>query len=105
MPTYSDAGGTAGGIILERLATADPALCILMLEAGPPTKDVLEHIQPGRFLTHLLPGSNTVKHVVGKPSDYLNGRELSIQCGHCVGGGSSVSCECPSLDPPLCVCS
>ena len=64
-----------------------------MLEAGPPTKDVLEHIQPGRFLTHLLPGSNTVKHVVSKPSDYLNGRELAIQCGHCVGGGSSVGCK------------
>ena len=80
-------------MILGRLAAADPSLRILMLEAGPQTKDDLAHIQPGRFLTHLLPGSNTVKRVVGKRSDYLNGRQLTIPFGQCVGGGSSVGCE------------
>nr|VWP01520.1 HC-toxin synthetase (HTS) (EC [Ganoderma boninense] len=60
-----------------------------MLEAGP-TKDDLAHIQPARYLTHTVPDSDTVKHVVGKPGQDLNGRQLTIQCGNCVGGGSSV---------------
>ena len=91
---YSHAGGTAAGVIFGRLVAADPSLCILMLEMGPTTKDDLAHIQPARSLSHLKPDSKTVKQVVGKPSDYLNGRELTVQCGHCVGGGSSVGCEC-----------
>ncbi|PIL28355.1 hypothetical protein GSI_09506 [Ganoderma sinense ZZ0214-1] len=31
--------GTAGGVILARLAAAAPSLRILMLEAGPSTRD------------------------------------------------------------------
>ena len=80
-------------MILGRLAAADPSLRILMLEAGPPTKDDLAHIQPARYLSHLAPDSDTVKHFVGKPSDDLNGRQLTLQCGQCVGGGSSVGCK------------
>ncbi|KAI1785923.1 alcohol oxidase-like protein [Ganoderma leucocontextum] len=84
-------GGTAAGIIFGRLAAADPSLRILMLEIGPTIKDDLAHLQPARFLTHLAPDSKTIKHVVGKPSDHLNGRQLVVQCGQCVGGGSSVN--------------
>ncbi|PIL33968.1 hypothetical protein GSI_03676 [Ganoderma sinense ZZ0214-1] len=84
-------GGTAAGVIFGRLSAADPSLRILMLEIGPTTKDDLAHIQPGRFLTHLTPDSKTIKHVVGKPSEHLNGRQLAVQCGQCVGGGSSVN--------------
>ena len=80
-------------MLLGRLAAADPSLCILMLETGSPTKDNLAHIQPARYLTHIAPGSDTVKHVVSNPSDYLNGRRLTVQCGQCVGGGSSVGCK------------
>ncbi|KAM5544874.1 hypothetical protein V8D89_001772 [Ganoderma adspersum] len=65
------------------IAGAGPSLRVLMLEAGPPTKDDLPHIQPARYLSHILPDSDTVKHVVGKPSDDLNGRRLAIQCGQC----------------------
>ncbi|KAI1792083.1 alcohol oxidase-like protein [Ganoderma leucocontextum] len=74
--------GTAGGVILGRPAMADPSLRI-------------SHIQPARYLTHLEPDSNTVKHAVGKPSDHPNGRQLAIQCGQCVGGGSRVGCMRP----------
>ncbi|TBU37889.1 alcohol oxidase-like protein [Dichomitus squalens] len=84
-------GGTAAGVVVGRLAAADPSLRILILEIGPTVRDNLAHIQPGRFLTHLLPESQTVKHVIGKPSEHLNGRQLPIQCGQCVGGGSSVN--------------
>ncbi|PIL28362.1 hypothetical protein GSI_09513 [Ganoderma sinense ZZ0214-1] len=77
-------GGTAGGVILGRLAAADPSLRILMLEAGPPTKDDLaHHIQLAPYLTHIVPDSDTVKHVVDKPSDDLNGRQLTMQRGNC----------------------
>ena len=64
-----------------------------MLEKGPTTKDDLAHTQPARNLQHLKPGSTAAKPIVGKPSDYLDGRKVSILCGQCVGGGSSVSCE------------
>ncbi|TBU37884.1 alcohol oxidase-like protein [Dichomitus squalens] len=84
-------GGTTAGIIVGRLAAADPSLRILILETGPHTQDDLSHTQPARFLTHLQPGSKTIRNVVAKPSKHLNGRELAVQCGQCVGGGSSVN--------------
>lgn len=40
--------------------------------ARPLTKDDLAHIQPARSdLTHIVSGSGTVKHVVGKPSNNI----------------------------------
>ncbi|KAI0044620.1 GMC oxidoreductase [Auriscalpium vulgare] len=84
-------GGTAAGVIAGRLAAADPSLRILMLEAGPPTRDMLTHTQPARFLHHLMPGSTTVRFHASAPSDALGGRSLVVPCGQCVGGGSSVN--------------
>ena len=90
-------GGTTAGIVVGRLAAADPSLRILILEAGPHTQDDLAHIQPARFLTHLQPGSKTVRNVIARPSEHLDGRELAVQCGQCVGGGSSVNCKFSGL--------
>ncbi|OBZ66993.1 Alcohol oxidase [Grifola frondosa] len=84
-------GGTTAGVIAGRLAAADPSLKILILETGPGTQDDLAHTQPGRFLTHLRPDSTTVRFIDGNPSEHLNGRSLNVQCGQCVGGGSSVN--------------
>ncbi|THH02999.1 hypothetical protein EW146_g10522, partial [Bondarzewia mesenterica] len=50
-------GGTCGCLIAGRLAAADPHLKILVLEAGPPTRDLLTHTQPARYLSHLAPTS------------------------------------------------
>lgn len=84
-------GGTTGCVIAGRLAAADPSLKILILEAGPPTFEDLAHVQPARYLTHLLPGSKTIKTYIGKESAALGGRSPAVPCGQCLGGGSSVN--------------
>ncbi|KDQ62486.1 alcohol oxidase [Jaapia argillacea MUCL 33604] len=84
-------GGTAAGVIAGRLAAADKSLKILILEAGPHTKDDLFHVQPARYLSHLSPDSKTVRFYVGNPSKELLGRSLVVPCGQCLGGGSSVN--------------
>jgi alcohol oxidase len=78
-------------VIASRLAAADPSLKILVLEAGPHTRDLPEHYQPARFLGHLRPDSTTVTHNIGKPSDALAGRPAVVSCAHCVGGASSIN--------------
>ncbi|KAA1469916.1 alcohol oxidase-like protein [Dentipellis sp. KUC8613] len=84
-------GGTAACVIAGRLAAAAPDLRILVLEAGPPTKDLLSHLQPARYLHHLHPSANTVRFHASSPSDSLGGRSLVVPCGQCLGGGSSVN--------------
>ncbi|EIN08874.1 alcohol oxidase [Punctularia strigosozonata HHB-11173 SS5] len=84
-------GGTAAGVIAGRLAAADSNLRILVLEAGPHTRDQLIHTQPARYLAHLAPTSTTVRFYVGKPSEHLGGRQVVVPCGACLGGGSSVN--------------
>ncbi|KAL7280632.1 hypothetical protein ACG7TL_005570 [Trametes sanguinea] len=84
-------GGTAGCVVAGRLAAADPSLRILVLEAGPTTRDDPLHTQPSRYLHHLRPESTTVKFNVGKESAALGGRAPIVPCGQCLGGGSSVN--------------
>lgn len=88
----SSAGGASGCVVAGRLAAADPSLKILVVEAGPHTRDDVMHTQPARYLTHLRPGSTTVKFNVGKESPHLGGRSAVVPCGQCLGGGSSVNC-------------
>ncbi|KAI0066441.1 alcohol oxidase-like protein [Artomyces pyxidatus] len=82
--------GTAGGLIAGRLAAAAPHLRILLIEAGPTTRDVLAHTQPARFLSHLAPNSTTARFHVSKPSEAVGGRALVVPTAQCVGGGSSI---------------
>ncbi|EGO00550.1 hypothetical protein SERLA73DRAFT_104857 [Serpula lacrymans var. lacrymans S7.3] len=86
-------GGTAACVIAGRLATADPSLRILIVEAGPHTKDLEKHTQPTHFLTNVKPGTNseTTSFHIAEPSLYLNGRAIGVHCGRCVGGGSSIN--------------
>ncbi|KAI0066444.1 alcohol oxidase-like protein [Artomyces pyxidatus] len=84
-------GGTAAGVIAGRLSVAAPHLRILMLEAGPSTRDDLMHTQPARYLNHLTPTSTTARFHVSKPSAALNGRPAIVPCGQCLGGGSSIN--------------
>ncbi|KAI0644557.1 alcohol oxidase-like protein [Trametes meyenii] len=84
-------GGTSAGVAAGRLAAAAPDLRILIVEAGPHTQEDLAHVQPARCFSHLTPDTITAKHIVGRPSDHLNGRPLVIQTGQCVGGGSSMN--------------
>ena len=91
-PWHVALGGTCGCIVAGRLADADPTLSILVVEAGPPTRDDYLHTQPCRYLYHLRPDSTTVKFHVAHPSEALSGRAPVVPCGQCVGGGSSVNC-------------
>ena len=70
---------------------------ILIVEAGSHTQDNLAHTQPARFLHHLAPTSQTVTFVAANPEKELGDRQTIVPCGHCVGGGSSVNCECPKF--------
>ena len=51
------------------------------------------HIQPGRFLKNVVPGSDVFTFNVGQPSEALNGRAPVVPSGRVVGGGSSINCK------------
>ncbi|VDC02039.1 unnamed protein product [Peniophora sp. CBMAI 1063] len=84
-------GGTCGLIVASRIASAEPNLSILVLEAGPPTQGQLSHVQPARFLHHLAPTANTVRFHVAEPTPALGNRTFVTPAGQCLGGGSSVN--------------
>ncbi|KAL1696896.1 alcohol oxidase-like protein [Schizophyllum commune] len=83
--------GTAACVAAGRLAEADPTLRILLLEAGAHTLGVAAHVEPYRFVTHLVPDSLTVTPYAATPSPAVGGRSIIVPAGHCVGGGSSVN--------------
>ncbi|OSX63205.1 hypothetical protein POSPLADRAFT_1045608 [Postia placenta MAD-698-R-SB12] len=82
--------GTSGCVIASRIADADPTMKILVVEAGPPVRDDMAHIVPARYLSHLLPTSNTLKIHVGKKSEVL-GRAPVVSHAQCLGGASSIN--------------
>ncbi|KAI0712761.1 alcohol oxidase-like protein [Cerioporus squamosus] len=84
-------GGTSGCIVAGRLAAADPTLSILVIEAGPTTRDDDLHTQPARYRYHLRPETTTIKFNAAHESAALGGRAPVVPCGQCVGGGSSVN--------------
>lgn len=95
-PSLVDAAvlaGTAAGVAAGRLAAADPALRILLIESGPHVKDDFKFTQPGHCLSHLRPDNPIWKVHVSNVSEYLGGRPQVVTCAHVVGGGSSVNCE------------
>ena len=94
--TLGPVGGTTACLVASRLADADPKLKILIVEAGPHTEENLSHTQPARYLHHLAPDSKTVTFVVANPEKELGDRQTIVPTGHCVGGGSSINCECRS---------
>ena len=86
-------GGTVACIVAGRLAAADPAMTILILEAGPPTLNDEKHVQPAMFFKHFSPSLNTMKYVVAEKNENLGGRQSVAGYGQCLGGGSSINGE------------
>ncbi|KAI9434105.1 alcohol oxidase-like protein [Lactarius indigo] len=84
-------GGTAACVIAGRLAAADANLRVLLLEAGPATYNDPAHTQPLSFLSHLAPGSRTIRAHVSQPSAAVGGRTIIVPSGQCLGGGGSVN--------------
>ncbi|PPQ91713.1 hypothetical protein CVT25_012854 [Psilocybe cyanescens] len=90
-----DLGGASACITAGRLAAADPSLKILIVEAGPHTREHRDTVQPGRYVSNLarvLTGETETFSVhVGKPSQSLLGRSPIVLSANAVGGGSSVN--------------
>ncbi|KAG2072309.1 alcohol oxidase [Suillus decipiens] len=84
-------GGTTACVVAGRLATYDPSLRILILEAGQHSLNKPIHVDPSQSRFNLAPTSTTVTFNIGNPSPRLNGRAPIVACGHCVGGGSCVN--------------
>lgn len=86
----SPPGGTTACVTAGRLAAADPSLKILILEAGPHTRELSRHTQPALYLNNLASPETFTFHV-GKPSASLDGRAAIVPSARCLGGGSSVN--------------
>ncbi|KAH7915215.1 GMC oxidoreductase-domain-containing protein [Hygrophoropsis aurantiaca] len=84
-------GGTTACLVAGRLAAANPTLRILILEAGPHTKDVENHTLPSRCLDNVEPGSNSTFFNAAETTPSLGGRPLIVHSGRCVGGGSNIN--------------
>ncbi|KAF8075818.1 GMC oxidoreductase-domain-containing protein [Lyophyllum atratum] len=84
-------GGTAACVTAGRLAKADPSLKILILEAGPLTQEMPDHIQPALFFSNLIRPAKTFTLHASKPSPSLAGRSIIVPTGRCLGGSSSVN--------------
>ncbi|KAK7041424.1 hypothetical protein VNI00_009290 [Paramarasmius palmivorus] len=88
-------GGTTACVTAGRLAALDPSLKILhipkLIEAGPHTHELQDHVQPARFYRNLTLPKDTYSHHIGPVTDALGGRAAIVPSGRCVGGGSSVN--------------
>ncbi|KAF8972163.1 GMC oxidoreductase-domain-containing protein [Flammula alnicola] len=84
-------GGASACITAGRLAAADPTLKILIVEAGPHTRELQDHIQPARYFASLALPKETYTFHKSKPSQALLGRSVIVPTGRALGGGSSVN--------------
>ncbi|KAG6836451.1 hypothetical protein H0H93_007883 [Arthromyces matolae] len=81
-------GGTAGNVIANRL-TENPTWKVLVIEAGPSNKNVLQTIVP--LLQPTLIGSRYDWKYTTIPQTALGGKVLEYTRGRILGGSSSIS--------------
>ncbi|KAF9447313.1 GMC oxidoreductase [Macrolepiota fuliginosa MF-IS2] len=81
-------GGTAGSVLASRL-TENPNFNVLVIEAGPTNEGVAESIIPGLAPRAAL--SRYDWNFTTVPQQGLNGRSITLQRGHLLGGSSSVN--------------
>ncbi|KAK7955809.1 uncharacterized protein PG986_005031 [Apiospora aurea] len=84
-------GGTAGCIVAARLAEADPALAVLVVEGGRDNADDPSVAHPLLFMSHLAPASDTTRLYTGGAEPQIGDRRLAVPAGGILGGGSSVN--------------
>ncbi|KAG6821335.1 hypothetical protein H0H93_000196 [Arthromyces matolae] len=84
-------GGAVACVTAGRLAQANPDLKILILETGPLTRDMPDHIHPARYFRNLSLPTDTFTFHKSKSSPALAGRSVTVPTGRCLGGGSSVN--------------
>ncbi|EED11964.1 glucose dehydrogenase, putative [Talaromyces stipitatus ATCC 10500] len=83
-------GGTTGCVVAARLAEADPALSILVIEGGA-NNDIPLVSVPALFLANLMPTSTTNILYKTNKEKQLGDRELIVPSGGVLGGGSSTN--------------
>lgn len=79
--------GSSGCVVAARLA-ANPAVNVLLLEAGG-TDDAPSIINPGVWFTNV--GTPTDWQYTSAPVPTLNGRSIAMPMGRAIGGGSSIN--------------
>jgi choline dehydrogenase len=79
--------GTSGSVLAGRLA-ANPAVKVLLLEAGG--TDELELVMNPNFWVRTL-GSDLDWGFIAEPNPHLNGRAIPYSMGKVLGGGSSIN--------------
>ncbi|KAK8080997.1 hypothetical protein PG997_008815 [Apiospora hydei] len=84
-------GGTAGCIVAARLAEANPALAVLVIEGGRNNADDPAVAHPLLFMSHLAPTSDTTRLYTGGAEPQIGDRQLAVPAGGILGGGSSVN--------------
>src|SRR6187551_145200 len=80
--------GSSGAVVAARLSE-DPAVSVLLLEAGPPDRHPLQ-LMPLAFPRVALGGIGTWQFE-SEPEPALHGRRLAIPRGRTLGGTSSVN--------------
>ncbi|MGF1501795.1 MAG: GMC family oxidoreductase [Paracoccaceae bacterium] len=80
--------GSAGAVVAARLSE-DPALCVALLEAGPPDTNPWIHVPVGYFRTMGNPATDWCYRT--EPDPGLAGRAIAWPRGRVLGGSSSIN--------------
>lgn len=84
--------GIAGTVLASRLHERDPALSILLIEAGPdPTQTPLAKTVSSAVGARLLRGSALDWNYLTVPQKNLDGRQIYAGAGKGIGGGSIIN--------------
>ena len=86
---YVVVGTGAGGSIVASRLSEDPGVTICSIESGPPDTNPYIHLPAG--LIKVLFNPKYTWQFKTEPSEYLNGRSVSMPVGRTVGGSTSIN--------------
>jgi choline dehydrogenase len=86
---YVIIGAGSAGCVLANKLSADGRYSVLVLEAGPPDRDLMIHIPAGVYWAHRDPRINWNYMTEAEP--HMADRQISMPRGKVVGGSSSIN--------------